>query len=359
MSDRISALLNNGKELAADTVKLLDPTGITSWKDAYDAVKHINKNNIGTWANAGIEVLGALPVVGKIGKLGKVGKLVRKTENLLSVNNKVKKAIQIGKIPGKIVRQTIVIPSKAVQSLVNTSINTFRKTPKAIDNTLVTRKLNNTRNFIKGTKVLGDLDNIVTGGTFTKKAAYFVGNNSAGTANSIIPLLAVVNKVFHGDPYTGMAKANDDQRVATTNQNPLKQVIFGTGGFKKYNKPLYLNGERLTNTYYGKIYPGDSIIANKKLKNTMQSADSENMYSTNNETPVIDTNHFRIKFNNKIARSSDRWDWNPYSISGKLMTAATKPTWLYPNAGITTFVDETPVRYTNQSDSTLTTILGK
>lgn len=358
MPSRVKALLDNSKELAIDVVKLLDPTGITSWKDAYTAVKHIDSDP-GTWVNAGIEVLGALPVVGKMGKLGKVGKLVKRTENLLSATNKTKKAVQVAKIPGKIVRNGIAIPMRVGHLVANKTFNLFKKNPKVFDVSLSGRRINNARNLIKVTKVAQDLDNVVTGGTFTKGAANFVGENSGGLASLFSGPLSFFGKALHDPRYSGFSKANDSQRAAIGNQNPLKQVLYGNGGFQKYNKPLFFNGEQLDNVYRGKIYPADSIIADRNLKGTMQPADSENMYDTDNETPVIDVNHFRIKFNNNIARSSDRWDWNPYTISGKMMTAATKPTWLYPNAGIVTFVDETPVKYSTKSDSILSTLLGK
>lgn len=53
----------------ATVVKLLDPTGISSWYDVYSAGKDMYKNP--SWANAGglaLETFGAIPLVGKVGK---------------------------------------------------------------------------------------------------------------------------------------------------------------------------------------------------------------------------------------------------------------------------------------------------
>lgn len=55
-------------------------------------------------------------------------------------------------------------------------------------------------------------------------------------------------------------------------------MLLGESQFKPYEKPIYINGERLNNTYYGQLYPANKIVANRKLKNTMQQANSENFF---------------------------------------------------------------------------------
>ena len=65
---RFGLFIGDLGNLAIDVVKLMDPTGITSWGDAYKAIKSIDKKNPGSILNAVVETVGALPVVGKIGK---------------------------------------------------------------------------------------------------------------------------------------------------------------------------------------------------------------------------------------------------------------------------------------------------
>lgn len=307
-------------DLGIDTIKFLDPTGVTSWKDAYEAVrKAVSTKDGADITNATIETLGALPIIGKVGKLGKVGKVISKIDKVIS-----KTPAKYLKVPGGVVRKAVPI----------------NKGRKALDNT---------RHIIKGSAVISDLDDTVLGGLVKKHTAYKIGANSGGVAMSIAPIVELGIKI----PYSGYAKANDTERVkAQGYPDVLKHTIFGTGKFEKYNKPITFNGKKLTNTYKGILYPADTIVADRKLKGTMQQANSENFYNTDVDKVTLDSHKFRMSFKPNQVRSSDTWDFDNW-ISGKLMNRAAKPTWLYPNAGVMTFVQETPVKYSDRSDKIL------
>lgn len=75
--------------------------------------------------------------------------------------------------------------------------------------------------------------------------------------------------------------------------------------------------------------------------------------------PIIDSHKFRIKFNKDFARASDTFDFNTNELTGRMMMAAMKPTWLTPNSGAPTFVQEIPVTYADDSDETLKIALKK
>lgn len=321
MEKRLKLFGNSLVDLGVDTIKFLDPTGVTSWKDAYKAIKKASRTkDRADITDAAIETLGALPIIGKIGKLGKVGKFINKINKVVS-----KTPAKYLKLPGGIVRKTI-------------PTNKGRKV------------LDNARHVIKGSAVASDLDDVVLGGQIKKKVAYNIGVNSGGVASSLAPIVEFIGIKI---PYSGYAKANDqDRRKALTYPDVLEHTIFGTGKFEKYNKPIKFNGKELTNTYKGILYPADTIIANRKLRGTMQQANSENFYKTDIDKVILDTHKFRMSFKPNYVRSSDTWDFDN-QISGNLMNKAAKPTWRYPNAGIMTFVQETPVKYTDISDSIL------
>lgn len=143
--------------LAIDVVKLMDPTGITSWVDAYKAIKNVDTKNPDSILNAVVETVGALPVVGKIGKIGKLSKLVRNTEKFIVKTGKVvripekttKTAIALAKVPGKVA----TIPVKFI--------------PKGRN------KINSLRNTVRMTHVASSADDAVLGGAFKKK--YSIG----------------------------------------------------------------------------------------------------------------------------------------------------------------------------------------
>lgn len=70
-------------------VKLLDPTGISSWKDAYDAWTDENLNI----PNAILETAGAIPLIGKIAKIGKATKLLSKDKQLFKTQDYILRGI--------------------------------------------------------------------------------------------------------------------------------------------------------------------------------------------------------------------------------------------------------------------------
>lgn len=70
-------------------VKLLDPTGISSWKDAYDAWTDENLNI----PDAILETVGAIPLVGKIAKIGKAAKLLSKDKQLFKTQDYILRGI--------------------------------------------------------------------------------------------------------------------------------------------------------------------------------------------------------------------------------------------------------------------------
>ena len=70
-------------------IKFVDPTGISSYYDVYDAGKDLYNNP--SWSNAGalgIEVLGALPLVGKLGKATKLGSKITKGDKTFEAGAK-------------------------------------------------------------------------------------------------------------------------------------------------------------------------------------------------------------------------------------------------------------------------------
>jgi hypothetical protein len=67
--------------------EIFDPTGITSWDDAYRSLKNLKNDpkNIGNYTTAGADILGAVPVVGKLKYLVKAGKAAKKATSYSDV----------------------------------------------------------------------------------------------------------------------------------------------------------------------------------------------------------------------------------------------------------------------------------
>jgi hypothetical protein len=79
---------------AVQAAKMFDPTGISSYPDVYYAAKDLAEGK-GSWAELGINVLGALPMVGKakvafrLAKAGKGSKTVKATQKVMKTVEKV------------------------------------------------------------------------------------------------------------------------------------------------------------------------------------------------------------------------------------------------------------------------------
>ena len=65
---------SDSDNIAMEVLKLLDPTGVLSWKDAYDTWNDPEASAL----EKGIEIFGALPLLGKFGKVVKGGKVAAK-----------------------------------------------------------------------------------------------------------------------------------------------------------------------------------------------------------------------------------------------------------------------------------------
>ena len=69
--------LEDNDSIVEEVGEIFDPTGISSWDDTYrSAHNFVNKKNrdISDYADLGLNVMGAIPIIGKVGKIGKLAK---------------------------------------------------------------------------------------------------------------------------------------------------------------------------------------------------------------------------------------------------------------------------------------------
>ena len=70
-------------------VKFVDPTGISSYYDVYDAGEDLYNNpSLSNVGNLGLEILGAVPLVGKLGKVLKIGSRIAKGDETFRAGTK-------------------------------------------------------------------------------------------------------------------------------------------------------------------------------------------------------------------------------------------------------------------------------
>lgn len=88
--DTLGNRLLNNNPMAKAAVQLIDPTGITSSNDAYDAVKGFIKDpSINSFGNAAVNVLGAIPGAKYFTGVNKARKLVKTANTIGDINTAV------------------------------------------------------------------------------------------------------------------------------------------------------------------------------------------------------------------------------------------------------------------------------
>lgn len=129
--------------LAEDVFEIFDPTGISSYDDVYRSYKD---NGLFSW-QTGLEVLGALPIIGKVGKGIKAGRTANKYIKALTKVNKtvaksekvVPKVLKFGKEFGttaqKVSRGGQANPVAAASIGVGMGAEGFQKLTKIIEKT--------------------------------------------------------------------------------------------------------------------------------------------------------------------------------------------------------------------------------
>lgn len=132
---------SSGDSLVEDVFEIFDPTGISSYDDVY---RSYQKNGLLS-LETGLEVLGALPIIGKAGKaikgvrtankyikaLNKVNKVVAKTEKV--VPTILKQGTNLGKAAQKVSKGGKANPIAAASIVVGEGAKTFEKGIKVVE----------------------------------------------------------------------------------------------------------------------------------------------------------------------------------------------------------------------------------
>jgi hypothetical protein len=107
--------LEDNDSVLEEVGELFDPTGISSWDDVYRSTRNLINNkdrDIGDYVGTGLDILGAVPVLGKAGKLVKMGKTAFKyLDKGADASKIIKRAKQIQKVSkaptGNILTRTV------------------------------------------------------------------------------------------------------------------------------------------------------------------------------------------------------------------------------------------------------------
>lgn len=321
------------KEIGTDIIKLLDPTGISSWGDAKGAISRAADNpNIETISDAVIESAGALPFIGKGGKVLKLVKPLIKNGN-------------------KVVSTTAKVINATGNLMQNAS---HAKKYKVVRDA---EKVNmSLRAATKGPKVVGDLDMYGLGGTLTKNLAYLAAKRSMGDQSGLSFILNMDGRSapnYYGTFNPITSKKYDTNFVSSDKKADVNALrLYGKDdNFERYEgKKLVVNGDTLNdvNYYTYPIYTKDAVTINKdalsKINPNQIYRILEDVYNRNNmsDKNILDYQNASVVFKDGVAKFFDYTD-NGGPI-GRMLNFATRPTYKYPNSGNPIFVQELPIK---------------
>lgn len=240
-------------------IKMIDPTGISNYKDAYNAINYFLENkNLGSFTNAAFSTFGAMPLVGKFKYLGKLNDAIdaipfiktytNVTNNLNPVSKGIKYVVdsynnkkiynKVGNFFKKFMDEDYGKLNKTYESIVK-SIN------QPINST-------NLRNFLFQS---GRMYNSMPYAPVLDYAMH----NSGG----------IVGKLF-GDKYTGSYKYNNDKNNSNFfsgqnvgNYDMINEKLYGSEGKDTFN----INGNTIIGRKIDKpMIPANKITMNSNLK---------------------------------------------------------------------------------------------
>ena len=245
-------------------IKIIDPTGVSNYKDAYNAINYFLENkNFGSFTNAALSTLGAMPLVGKFKYLGKLNDVVNATPfvkaytNVINNLNPVSKGIKyvVDSYNNKKIYNKI---GNFFEKFMDEDYGNLNKTYESIIKS-INQPINsiNLRNFLfKSGRMYNSmpyapvLDHIM--------------HNSGG----------IVGKLF-GDKYTGSYKYNNNKNNSdffsgqnVGNYDLINEKLYGPEGKDTFN----INGNTIIGRKIDKpMIPTNKITMNSDLKNKIDS----------------------------------------------------------------------------------------
>lgn len=312
-------------------LKLTDPTGISSYYDAYKSISTATeKPTVGNIGSAIIDVASAMPLLGTFPKLGKGYKLIRGIARkaplrkiTLNTLNKTTKGLDY-------VNKTMDIPS----TLYNLERN--RKLADKAHNTvaLSSRLLND------GTT----LDYNLTNGKITKPIAYNLAKNTGGNTS-----LGVIGSIVRDNQndYNGSYLYNnrkDKNKLSGSNKGNidiLKQYIYGHDN-KTYDYPIL----PIDTVYLPKSYK-DSLANNSQLSIDTDYLPGIDDFPTKT---LIDAKKANGHIDNDILTLEDTWDFSNTTglLGNKFEEIVSKD----DNSGPIKYQQIIPIVYTNDKTKT-------
>lgn len=195
--------------------KIFDPTGISSYPDVAYSIDDYNKGK-GSIKDISLNVLGALPVIGKVKALGTLAKGTSQTKKALNTVTKVGDlAGDIERFPTKVIKEFTDRARKPIAKLINTSATSVLNFSDMLKN-----------------KITPPISNKLSTKVVTKSDILNTGTSLLNIGNLGSDINSVSKKQFGGilkkyNPGGFLLKGSQsivDSMVANSKQNDLTQV---------------------------------------------------------------------------------------------------------------------------------------
>lgn len=106
--------------VAVQTAKMFDPTGISSYPDVYYAAKDLSEGK-GSWGELGLNILGALPMVGKAKVAFRLAKASRASKTIKNTKKTIKVVEEVASKLNKVTNPAKIKPLLKAKSIVSSS----------------------------------------------------------------------------------------------------------------------------------------------------------------------------------------------------------------------------------------------
>jgi hypothetical protein len=265
--DKVRSVNDN---VAVQTAKFFDPTGFSSWPDVGYAIDDYKKGK-GSGLNVALNVLGALPVLGKLGRaagtLSRSQKLAKTTEKIVKANKVLDKVEKVVPNVAKAIGKTSDIIAKGSRAgkanPVAVASKVVGKVAKGVEKVdTATRKFTGkVLDKIPGTE--GDVGNIINSatsllniGNITSDTKSIIdASNKTPESNPLIDKTKTI-KYYNTDPNRGEVEKPgqlaDVQYVPISNSVQLKKWKEQSGNLKNggwldnYGKQANYNDSKAT-----------------------------------------------------------------------------------------------------------------
>jgi hypothetical protein len=310
--DQVRSVNDN---VAVQTAKMFDPTGISSYPDVYYAAKDLSEGK-GSWGELGLNVLGALPMVGKAKTIFRLAKAAKASKTIKNTKKVINAVEEVASKVNKITNPANIKPMIKTKSVVSSSKQIGKADIKNL-----------------GVDLL-DIGNVGADITSVVKAGTPVVEEASKKVEKLLEEPSIINKekikrtiqYYNRDPKRGEVEtpgklANVDYRTIN-NSAELKmweqqKLVYGTGNQGIMKRKMNPRKKYANGTTPAGVGPNNYIQTPNEVLNdyNIMLAEADQQVASNSLVPIVSLvgglAQEAIKFGGAGGFSKEAWTKTP------------------------------------------------